>query len=352
MPSLRYPAGLVRVAATYLVLWAAPAHAVIEQALEFPDAQAIQGATLTLEGSEEVYTGEVREEEGRKEVIFLLPDDSDGKTATVEVVVDGQLRSLSLVVGARTPVLQTSDRASGAAEDGSWFASIGLGVGQVYSDFARRIAEQSARDQDGFLNAQGITNPDPSSNADDAVFAWNGTIAFGYEFRQGGRLSFGLSTSEVDDFKLRADTSGDIPGTMSVITARTSATAELDIRSLEMSYASYFTRMSDFAWTVSVANVSIDRTTMFESTLGVDGVVLDTLTGGDSLDEDVIQYGVGLEWAPRNPRGNWAPTVGLRYVRTGNIEIFDDEEIDAMELFFAFRYRWLVERANRSRSPE
>jgi len=242
---------------------------VIEQTIEFPDAKAIQGATLSLEGSDEIITGEVQEDDGRKKVVFVLPDSSEGRNATANVIVDDVAESYPIVIGSPTPVIRTSrSQLTTGISHGGWFFGAGASAGRVSSDFATTIAQQSALDAEGFLAGQGVTNIVSGYNADDDAIAWDGSLEVGYWFPDDSRLSLGFSTGSADDFALNVDVSGDVPPS-SIVNAQSVGTAELDIWSVALDYARFFTPTSNFGFVVSVGNQSVKRPTTFTSTLSV-----------------------------------------------------------------------------------
>jgi len=333
---------LGRAAATLagcLALLSLPAFAVINQTVEFPDAQSIQGATLSLDGTDEVIEGEVREEDDRKIVVFVLPDDYDGRAATANVIVDNVPRSYPITIGTSTPTFRTGDsRSSSRLPSGSFYYGIGAGIGSLSSDFASAIGQQSALDANGLLSGQGLTNIVSSVAADDSASAWDAIIEVGYWFPDDSRLSLDFRTGSVDNFGINVDVRGDVPMSTSVISAESIATAGLDMWSANLNYRRFFTPTSNWGFLLTLGNHSVDRPTSFVSTLRLDGMPVDSFTGGEELDENIVQYGIGLEWTQRQAR-TWVPTVGLRLSQTGDIEIFDDENSKQVQLYFTFNRR-------------
>ncbi len=333
------PDGCAAIILFCLTLFSMPAMAVVEQSVEFPDARDIQGATLSFDDSDEIITGEIQEEDDRKKVVFVLPDGSEGRNATANVIIDGQPQSFSLVVGQPTPVFRTNRKNSYVVEtDSGWYFGPGVYTGNLSSDFATRIAQQSAADASALLASQGLTNIASMNAADDSSIGWGAILEVGYQFSDDSRLSLDLQYGAVGDFGLNAGASGDVPMTTSIASAESVATAELDTWSMNLNYARFFTPTSNFGFVVSVGNQSIERGTSFTSTLSVDGVPFDTFVGGETLDENVLQYGAGLEWTQRQAR-NWVPTIGIRYGQTADLDIFDKEQIRRLEAYFTIKRR-------------
>lgn len=329
-------------AALGLALLSTPALAVVNQSVEFLATQDIQSATLVIEESGDMYPPEIREDGDSNKVVFLLPDELVGKQATVYAVLDGKSRSLQVTVG-QGPILfqnfQNIDRdPNSAAFNGGWFFGIGASVGTLSSDFAARLAQQSALDAEELLAGQGITNINSAVSADDDAFAWDGSIRAGYWFADDGRLSLDFRTGSVDDFALDASVGGDIPQSASVATAQSVATAGLDIWSANVTYERFFTQTSNFGFAILGGVQSVERTSSFVSTLAVDGMPIDSFTGAEALDENVLQYGLGIEWTNRRARGNWVPTVGVRILQTNDIDILDQERLQQCQLYFNLDY--------------
>jgi hypothetical protein len=337
-----YVGGLAALLGPILALVSIPALAVVQQRMDFSGAQDIQSATLILEDSDEIVTGTVQEEDGEKFILFILPDGSEGKSATALVVVDGRRQSYPLVIGQPTPVISAgSDRPKIVETDGAWYFGPGLYAGNLSSDFATVIAQQSAADASALLAMQGITNIVGTSDADDSSFAWGGIIEVGYRFSSGSRLSLNLQFDSVDDFGLNAGASGDIPMSTSIASAESVAVAELDMWSLILNYSRPFTPTSNFGFVLSAGSLSVERASSFTSTLSVDGMPFGEFTGDEKVDENVLQYGVGLEWTQRQAR-NWVPTIGIRYLQTADLDIFDKEQIRRLEAYFTIRRPWVI----------
>ena len=282
MISRQHASGLAALLGPVLVLISLPALAVVQHRMDFPDAQEIESANLILEDSDEIVSGTVHEEDGKKFVLFELPDGSSGKPATVLVVSDGWRQSYPVVIGQTTSVTSAgSDSPEVGQARGGWFIGPGVYAGNLSSDFATRIAYQSATDAADLLGTQGFTNIVPMSTADDSAFTWGGVVETGYLFADGSRVSFDVRTTMVDDFGLAAGATADIPNTASVASAESVATAELDIWSINLNYSRFFTPTSNFGFSISLGNQWVDRTSSFTSTLSVDGTPFDTFTGGD-----------------------------------------------------------------------
>lgn len=339
MKSRQNTNGLATLLGPILVLISLPALAVVQHRMDFPDAEDVQSATLTLDGSDEVVSGTVREEEGKKFVVFVLPDGSNGKSATVSVVVDGWQQSYPVIVGQAAPTMGSgSDRMDIVESDSGWYFGPGVYAGNLSSDFASVIAQQSAADASDLLATQGFTNIVPMSTADDSAFSWGGIIEVGYQFSDESRLSLDLQYGAVGDFNLNAGASGDIPASTSIASAESVATAEIDMWSFNLNYARFFTPVSNFGFMLSIGNQSVERSSSFTSTLSVDGVPFDSFTGSETIDENVLRYGVGVEWTQRQAR-NWVPTVGIRYSQTAKLDIFDKKQIELLEAYFTIKRR-------------
>lgn len=337
-----YVGGLAALLGPILALVSVPALAVVQQRLDFQGAENIQSATLILGDSDELISGTVHEKDGKKFVLFNLPDGSHGKSATAFVVVDGRRQSYPVVIGQPTPVVSAgSGRLEIMETEGVWYFGPGAYAGNLSSDFATVIAQQSAADASALLSMQGITNIVPTSAADDSSFAWGGIIEVGYQFSDDSRLSLNLQFDSVDDFGLNAGASGDIPMSTSIASAESVATAELEMWSLNLNYARFFTPTGNFGFAVSAGSQSVERASSFTSTLSVDGVPFGEFTGDEKLDENVLRYGVGLEWTQRQAR-NWVPTIGIRYVQTADIDILDKEQIRRLEAYFTITRRRVI----------
>ena len=321
-----------------LAAFSMPALAVIEHSIEYPAANNIQDATLILDDTGEQYTGEVQDEDGRKRVVFVVPDSAAGKRATVNATVDGVPETFSVTIGGAAPVARTGDSSiDRSASDTSWFISGGMLYGLVSSEFATAIAQQSAADGQALLDAQGLLNSTSNFAADDSASALGGMFEVGYRFQDNSRLSLGVGFGSTDEFDINASASGDIPNSTSVVTAESVATGEMDIFEVAIRYARDFPGTRRFGYSVSVGSLSVDRTTSFTSTLSTDGVPIDSISGGDDLDESVIQFGVGIEWTPRSDQ-RWAPVVGLRYKRSGDLDILDDESVETIDGYILLRF--------------
>lgn len=339
MKSRLHASGLAALLGPILVLISMPALAVVQHRMNFPDADDVQSATLTLEGSDEVVSGTVHEEDGQKFIVFILPDGSSGKSATASVVVDGWQQSYPVIIGQAAPTMGAGDDRMAIVEtDSGWYFGPGVYAGNLSSDFATVIAQQSAADASALLGTQGFTNIVPMSTANDSAFSWGGIIEVGYQFSDDSRLSFDLQYGAVGDFNLNAGASGDIPASTSIASAESVATAEIDLWSFNLNYARFFTPASNFGFMVSIGNQSVERSSSFTSTLSVDGVPFDSFTGSESVDENVLRYGVGLEWTQRQAR-SWVPTIGIRYAQTADLDIFDKEQIRHLEAYFTIKRR-------------
>lgn len=329
-------AGLV---ALCLTVFSIPALAVINQTITYPDAQSIQSATLSIDGLDEPIEGEVQDEDDGKKVVFIVPDGYEGKSATANVVVDNVPGSYPVVIGARTPVFRTSGgRASRIQDYEGWRFGLGFGAGMISSKFAEAIARQSELDASGLLFGQGFENITSDSSADDSAFAREAMLELGYGFANGHRLSVDVRKGSSSDFDINVNVRSDVPMTNSEVTAQSIATGELDFWSANVNYHFPFAPNGNWGVSVSAGSLNIDRDTSFTSEISFDGMLLDSTSGSEKLDESVFQYGVGLEWTNQQAR-TWIPTVGVRISQTGDIEILDNEKVQTAEVYFILNRR-------------
>lgn len=331
------PDRLTAFIALCLALFSMPALAVINQKVEFQNAKNLESVTLVIKESGDIYPAEIQEDDDSDEVVFVLPDELAGKQATVSAIVDGKPHSVQITVG-QGPILYLPldlNPDSAASRSGFFFGG-GVAAGQFFSDGAMHFASTSAMDAEALLAGAGVINIVPTSSADDSAFAWDGIFRAGYMFADDSRLSVDFRTGDIDDFGLNVDVSGDIPQTTSIATARSIGTVGIDTWSMNIGYQRPFTQHSNFGFAVFLGNLSFERTTNFDSTLLVDGVPNESMSGGDTLDENVFQYGFGIEWTNRQAQGNWIPTVGVRYTQSADVSVFGDDDTRRLEAYFTY----------------
>lgn len=311
-----------------LALVAAPAWAVVEQGVEFPAADNVQGGTLVLDNGEE-YTGEARkDDEGRDMLVFILPDSASGARGTVEATVDGQPVNRSITVTGKAVTLMTKSLAAMGRSGGFTFG-LGPYIASHSTDVASNLASVSAAEATALLTDFGLQNIAATSSGDDSDTLLGVGILAGYEFPNGSEISFEIarpiSSIELD---LSATATGDLPGFL--VTAQSAGTVELDLTIATLNYAGYF-GASDFRYVLSGGGILIDRETNFTSTLDINNVV-NSFSGGDNLEDSQVFYGGAIEWAPR--RSGWGPVVGIGVSQSAASGDLQNEKLTAMEIYF------------------
>lgn len=318
----------LRPIALCLALVAAPAWAVVEQGVEFPAADNVQGGTLVLDNGEE-YKGEVRkDDEGRDMLVFILPDSASGARGTVEATVDGRPVNRSITVTGRAITLMTAG-AAGVGRSGGFTFGLGPYIASHSTDVASNLASVSAAEATALLTDFGLQNIAATSSGDDSDTLLGVGILAGYEFPNGNEISFELarpiSSIELD---LSATATGDLPGFL--VTAQSEGIVKLDLTIATLNYAGYF-GASDFRYVLSGGGILIDRETNFTSTLDINNVV-NSFSGGDNLEDSQLFYGGAIEWAPR--RAGWGPVVGIGVSQSAASGDLENEKLTAMEIYF------------------
>lgn len=334
-PNERLSSGGIRcLALVFLSAFASPAHAVIEQVVEYPSAQQIQGGTLRLDSDpNQEYVGEVGEDDdGRKLLVFQLPDSANGENATLEATVDGRRDTRSVVVtGSAFAILTTSLGTSGNAGQSGFFFGGGVGVSQVSVDVAANLASTSARDGTNFLTGSGLQNIVATSAGDDGDWIGNFGMQAGFRFANDSQLYLDLQTSQSADFGLNSNVTGNVPGVD--VTAQSLGNVEIELWSGTLNYSRYFGQSTNFRYVASLGAIVIDRKTSFTSTLEVNNTVTDSFSGGDDLDDSQLFFGAALEWAPRKASG-WQPVVGFGVFQSGKSGDLEEDAIVQMGLYF------------------
>lgn len=325
----------LRPVALCLALVAAPAWAVVEQGVEFPAAENVQGGTLTLETAPGTpYQGEVKEKDGKKLLVFTLPDDAAGERATISATVDGRRETRSITVTGNVVSLMTVGAASAGSRGGLFFG-VGAGLSSYASDVASSLASTSAADGSTLLGDFGFQNIAATSSGDDSDTLLDVNVFAGYQFANGHEVSFGiqrpLSPLELD---LNSTIMGNLPGFNA--TAQSAGTVELDLLIATLKYAGYI-GSSSLRYVLSAGAMSIDRETDFTSSLDINNVV-NSFSGGDDLDDCVPYYGAAVEWAPRSQSGI-QPVVGLGVSQSGDSGDLEDDSVTQVGLYF--QLRWL-----------
>lgn len=320
----------LRLIALCLAFLAAPAWAVVEQTVAFPDADAIQGGTLRLDDGQE-YTGEVREDDdGRKVLVFMLPDSANGARATVDATVDGRRETRSITITGRAVTLMSAG-AAGTGRSGGFFFGAGAGLASYATDVASNLASRSAAEGTALFTELGLQNIAATSGAGDSDSVLDLGFHVGYRFANDSELYFGyqrpVSSIELD---LNSNILGNLPGVN--VTAESVGMVDLDFSTFTLNYAGYFGPATDFRYVVWGGAMHIDRETSFTSSLDVNNMVT-SFSGGDDLKDSQAFYGAALEWAPRSASG-WRPILGIGIGQSAKSGDLEDESATVVSGYF------------------
>lgn len=313
------------------VAWiSTPAWAVVTQSVAFPDANIVQGGTLTLDGTP--YPGEVRDEDGEKLLVFTLPDDAMGAEATVVATVDGRRETRSITVTGNVVTLMTVGAAS-TARSGGFFFGVDAALSSYSTDVASNLASTSAADATALLTDFGLQNIAATSSGDDSDTLLGVGILAGYQFPNGSEISLQverpISNIELD---LSATATGDLPGVL--VTAQSTATVELEILIATLNYAGYFGD-SNFRYILSGGGLILDRETSFTSSVDINNVV-NSFSGGDNLEDSQLFYGGAIEWMPRN-RSGWVPFIGIGVSQSASSGDLENEKLSQFGVWAGYR---------------
>lgn len=331
------PRRLALLVSISLSFFSLPALAVVNQSVEFPDAQDVGNVTLVIDGDDTVHEAEIQDEDGSRKAVFLLPDGSAGKSAVLRAEIDGEEKSyelhisaLPLVIGAASvAVVPASPGATGvghATDNSGWIVVGAIAGGLFSSGFLEDIANQSSADASDLLTSLGVTGITTFANADDNAFASGLSLGFGWQFADESRLWLDYDAKFVSDMKMSAGADGNVPMSASMVEAESVGNAETNIQAFRISYSRWFSPTSHFGYKLSLGSVSVESDLSFMSTIRLDGSDFDSFSGEDTLDDNAVIYGAGLEWAPRNSR---MPDLraGVMYEQISKLEAFDNNKM-------------------------
>ncbi|HNP37438.1 MAG TPA: hypothetical protein PKK10_16445 [Woeseiaceae bacterium] len=332
-----------------LSLFSLPALAVVNQSVEFPDAQDVRSVTLVIDGDDTVHEAEIKDEEDSRKAVFVLPDGSEGKSAVLHAEIDGEKKSYELritalpfVIGAASvAVLPASPGVTGfgsATDNSAWIIVGTIAGGLVNSGFLEDIANQSSADASDLLSTLGVTGITSFADADDNAFASGLSLGFGWQFADESRLWLDYDAKFVSDMKMSAGADGNVPMSASMIDAESVGKAETNIQSFRIGYSRWFSPTSQFGYRLALGSVSVESDLSFMSTIRVDGSDVDSFSGEDTLDDNGVIYGAGLEWAPRNSR---MPDLraGVMYEQISKLNAFDDNKMWALTAYVSVGLR-------------